>query len=196
MSAAASKVVKKNAETTDFEKQVAAAFQDLESQQAELREDLKQVFISSAIQFQATFRDQQRRAILITLHFKSRNAERKIHSNLVAELERRFKLPVIIVFQRTILPKYLKQKGQQRRPRSRTLTAVHDAILEDILHPYCILGRRMRVKVNGNKLFKVLLDPKDKPLLEDKCDTLAAVYRTLTNKEVVFEFPESREFPN
>jgi small subunit ribosomal protein S7e len=196
MSAATSKVVKKNAETTDFEKQVAAAFQELESQHSGLREDLKQVFIASAIQFQATFREQQRRAILITLHYKSQQSERKIHSTLVAELEKRFKLPVVIVFQRTILPKFLKMKGQQRRPRSRTLTAVHDAILEDILFPFDILGRRMRVKVNGNKIFKVLLDPKDRSLLEDKCETLAAVYRTLTNKEVVFEFPQNREFPN
>lgn len=155
MSAQTSKIVKKGAETTDFEKQVAAAFQELESQHAELREDLKQVFIASAIPFQATFREQVRKAVLITLHYKSKTAERKIHSNLVQELERKFKLPVVVVFQRTILPKYLKQKGQQSRPRSRTLTVVHDAILEDILHPYDILGRRTRVKVNGSKLFKV-----------------------------------------
>ena len=189
-------VTKKEAGSSDFEKLVAAAFQELQAQHAELREDLKQVFIASAVQFQATFREQTRRAVLITLHFKSKTAERKIHQSLVQELERKFKLPVVIIFQRTILPKYLKQKGQQRRPRSRTLTAVHDAVLEDLLFPHDILGRRIRVKVNGNKLFKVLLDPKDREVLEDRAETLAAVYRTLTNKEVVFEFPLSREFPN
>lgn len=187
---------KKEASSSDFEKLVSAAFQELQTQHTELREDLKQVFIASAVQFQATFREQTRRAVLITLHFKSRAAERKIHQTLVQELEKKFKVPVVIVFQRTILPKYLKMKGQQRRPRSRTLTAVHDALLEDVLFPFDILGRRTRVKVNGSKLFKVLLDPKDREVLQDKAETLAAVYRTLTNKEVVFEFPLSREFPN
>jgi len=187
---------KKEASSSDFEKLVSAAFQELQAQQAELREDLKQVFIASAVHFQATFREQTRRAVLITLHFKSRAAERKIHQTLVQELEKKFKVPVVIVFQRTILPKYLKMKGQQRRPRSRTLTAVHDALLDDVLFPFDILGRRTRVKVNGSKLFKVLLDPKDREVLQDKAETLAAVYRTLTNKEVVFEFPLNREFPN
>lgn len=191
-----SAATKKPTPSSDFEKLVATAFQELQTQHADLREDLKQVYIASAVQFQATFREQTRKAVLITLHFKSRTAERKIHQSLVQELERRFKQPVLIVFQRTILPKYLKQKGQQRRPRSRTLTAVHDAVLEDLLFPYDILGRRTRVKVNGSKLFKVLLDPKDRETLQDRADTLAAVYRTLTNKEVVFEFPLSREFPN
>ena len=39
--------------------------------------------------------------------------------------------------------------------RKEALDADIDAILEDILHPYDILGRRTRVKVNGSKLFKV-----------------------------------------
>eukprot|EP01050_Picozoa_sp_SAG11_P001058 SAG11_NODE_43_length_20795_cov_11.860456_6_plen_70_part_00 len=54
------------------------------------------------------------------------------------ELEKKFSGKiVVIVGQRKIQAK--EQKGErlakQKRPRSRTLTAVHDAILEDLVYP-------------------------------------------------------------
>ena len=38
---------------------------------------------------------------------------------------------------------------------SRTLTAVHDAILEDLVYPAEIVGKRIRVKLDGSRLIKV-----------------------------------------
>jgi small subunit ribosomal protein S7e len=41
------------------------------------------------------------------------------------------------------------------RPCTRTLTAVHDAILEDVVYPAEIVGKRVRYHADGAKVMKV-----------------------------------------
>ena len=65
---------------------------------------------------------------------------------------------------------------------------MHDAVLEDLVYPTEIVGKRTRVKVDGSKTIKVFLDAKDATSLEYKLDTFSAVYRKLTGKNVAFEF--------
>merc|ERR1712113_135924 len=100
---------------------------------------------------------------------------------------------VVIIAQRTILNKNCRRSKRITgpRPRSRTLTAVHDAILEDLVYPAEIVGKRIRIKLDGSRLIKVHLDRNQMTNVEHKIDTYSAVYKKLTGKDVNFEFPES-----
>merc|ERR1712007_375944 len=106
-----------------------------------------------------------------------------IQGRLIRELEKKFsRKHVVFVANRTILDKNFRRKGLEVRPRSRTLTAVHESILEDVVGPTEIFGKRTRISVDGSKILKVLLDPKDKDKenVENKMATFAAVYKKLT----------------
>jgi len=76
---------------------------------------------------------------------------------LTRELEKKFSdRHVVFVAQRRMLSKpTLTSRVKQKRPRSRTLTNVHEKILEDLVYPTEIVGKRTRVAVDGSKLLKV-----------------------------------------
>lgn len=80
---------------------------------------------------------------------------------------------------------------KQKRPRSRTLTAVHENILSDLVFPAEVVGKRIRYKHDGKQLLKVHLDRGQQTNVEHKIDTFMSVYKKLTGKAVTFEFPES-----
>merc|ERR1712220_35750 len=133
-----------------------------------------------------------KKAIIIMVPFIQLAKFRKIQPKLVRELEKKFSgRHVVFVANRRILKKPAKnnQVKRQKRPFSRTVTAVHTAILEDLTYPVEIVKKRTRVRSDTTKLLKVYLDPKEQQHVETKVDTFAAVYKRLTGKEIAFEFP-------
>ena len=115
--------------------------------------------------------------------------------SLTRELEKKFSdRQVLFLASRRILPRPKRSNRSrtsqtQKRPRSRTLTAVHDAILTDLVYPVEIVGKRTRTKEDGSKLLKVVLDEKERGGVDHRLDTYSEVYRKLTGRGVAFEFP-------
>ena len=165
---------------------VAQALFDLEAQNNELKADLKDLYINGAQEVDIS---PSRQAVVIQVPFRLLKAFHKIQQRLVRELEKKFSgKDVVLVANRRINP--VPKSGFARaRPRSRTLTAVHANLLEDLVYPTEIVGKRQRYRLDGSRLLKVYLDPKDRNTTEYKLDTFAGVYKKMTGKEVTFEFP-------
>ena len=198
MFTARTKIIKDNGqEPTDLEDDVAKALFELQEQaEAEMKVYLRDLAFSSAREVDV---NANKKAVIIIVPYRLLAKYHKrlltnacLQTRLVRELEKKFSGKIVVIIgQRRILnkPKKNERLSKQKRPRSRTLTAVHDAILEDLVYPTQIVGKRLRVTVDGQKTLKVLLDPGKATELEYKLDAYATVYRKLTNQEAIFEFP-------
>ena len=125
-----------NATPSDIEKEVAVQLTALEKSASDLKADLKDLYFLSAKEVDVG--KSKTKALIITVpykllkYFHRQNAP----SRIVVEIEKKLNdTHVVIVGHRTILNKnYNRITGAKRpRPRSRTLTHVQEAILEDIV---------------------------------------------------------------
>ncbi|CAF1560824.1 unnamed protein product [Rotaria socialis] len=184
------KIVKSGSEPpTALELDVSQQFTELEGN-AQFKGQLRELYITGAKKVELS---DGRSALVIYIPVPKVKNFQRVHSLLVSELEKKYNQTVVLLGQRRILPKpnrKSKTQSKQKRPRNRTLTAVHDAILHDLVYPAEITGKRIRIKLDGSRLFKVHLDKNQQTLVENKVPAFQSIYKKLTGKDVHFEFPE------
>merc|ERR1712001_566736 len=152
-------------EPDEIEKQISQALLDLEVN-SDLKAALRELHITAAKEVDCA---EGKKSLVIFVPVPQLKAFQKIQTK----------------------PTRKANKLKQKRPRSRTLMAVHNAILDDLVYPAEIVGKRIRIRLDGSRLFKVHLDKTQQTNIEHKTETFASVYKKLTGKEVNFEFPEA-----
>jgi small subunit ribosomal protein S7e len=176
---------------TDLEEKVDADLIAIENSPTndDIKAVLADIFFLGATQMR--LKDTGRESILLSLPYKLLTKYKMVAGRLVRDLEKKFSgQHVVVIAHRTIAPERPRtgKKVTGLRPRSRTLTAVHECLLEDLVSPGEIVGKRTRVKMDGSKTLNVLLDPKDAGNLENKFETFEVVYKKLTGKDAKFSF--------
>lgn len=175
---------------SELETQIAQTLLDLEAT-SDIKAQLRELHITGAREV-----DLQggKKAIILFVPVPQLKSFQKIQSRLVRELEKKFSgKHFVVVAQRKILPKPTRKTrnaSKQKRPISRTLTTVHENTLNDLVYPAEIVGKRIRIKLDGSKLIKVHLDKSQQTTVEHKVETFTSIYKKLTGKDVHFEFRE------
>jgi len=173
---------------TAFETQISQYLLDLEANN-DLKTQLQELFVNEAKEMEVG----GKHIIVLYVPPPQLKSWQKTHVRVVRELEKKLGgRPVIFIAKRRMLPKPTRKtvKLSQKRPRSRTLTAVHENMLADIVFPAEIVGKRIRVKHDGSRLIKIHLDKASQTNVEHKVEVFASLYKKLTGKAVAFEFPE------
>jgi small subunit ribosomal protein S7e len=157
--------------------------------------EIKGLQLTKAIELHVS-EDKREKPVIIM--FVPYHLLKTLHNNakkLYIELEKKLRATVLLVVSRTIQSRWIKVlcwitqlRKSQKRPHSRTLTAVHEAILDDLVLPSSIVGKRQRVRLDGSSYLKVSLDKVDAHLMEGRVNAIKAAYKLLTNKVIEIDF--------
>lgn len=166
-----------------LEQQVGGAFVEAVNHlDAEGKKLAAHIFITKATEI--AFQKDKSFILIYVSYRSSKVLLTPVYKKLVTELEKRLKKTVLVLSTRKIASRWIKENRTQKRPNSRTLSAVYSAILDELLLPGIIIGFRTRVRLDGSSFSKVTLDKNEQHFLEERVEAIKAAYRRLTNRDI------------
>jgi len=117
-----------------------------------------------------------------------------LYKKIVSELEKKLKATVLLVAARNIQSRWVKKNRTQKRPFSRTLTSVQEATLEELLLPGNIISDRVRVRLDGTQVRKIILDKTEQHFLEERTEAIKNAYKRLTTRDIEISFDKEPVF--
>ena len=160
--------------------QVTTAF----AQIAAGNDALKSLKIVSVKEVQA----EDGKIVLITVPYKQIKAFQKLQTSFIPELEKKLDAQVSILGQHRAFPKTPEHGRRYKAIRNygRTLKSVREALLDDLVFPAAIVGKRTTYSLDGKQVLKVILERHDGGV-EERLNRYAAAYNRLTGLNTVFE---------
>lgn len=180
---------KNRASVNEITKTLTTVFSKIQDSDQKLKKDLEHLKIENANEIAV---GTDKRCYLVQVNESSIKNLHNVHAEITRRLEDHFSTPVVIVpARKKINGKLFRKFRSSKVPRDKTLTAVYDAYLEDLLYPATIVGKRIRYPKGKSRVFKVYVDHLDKETIEYKTNAIVACYKGLTNRELVIQFQAS-----
>ena len=138
--------------------------------------------------------DKSGKCYLVFLNTPNPAAFKTRHEFLLKKFEDNFSAPVVLVpFRKRVNGNTYRRFQGTKVPRDRTLSAVFDSYLEDLLFPAIIVGKRIRFPQGKARQFKVIVDGVDKEKIDYKAESIIVCYKALTNRCLHIEYTEAKE---
>ena len=170
---------------SELESDVAKALYDLQLKHKTLKVHLPSFHINTAKEVETP----KKKGLVVFYPLRYVMLVRRVQKTLTAELEKRFAgRVVVLVAQRKIAKRPNDVYKLQKVQRSRTSTAVNEAILDDLLAPCNIVARRWKMNTDGSKRMKVFLDAREKKKTAGRIAVVEALYKKLTHRHVSIGF--------
>jgi small subunit ribosomal protein S7e len=180
--------IEKKGEANPLEQQVAAALTDIvNSSEDAQRAALSNLKITGV-------KDVEKdgvRVYIVSVPYKQIALYHGADADLVPELEKKLgNVQAIIVAKRRAFPKRPVRGRPCRaiRATGRTLRSVQDALLDDVVYPTAIVGKRTHYDAAGKQVLHIFLDAHDRTQAEERLSAFAVAYTRLTGRKTVFQF--------
>ena len=173
--------------------EVNKIIKDYANSNSELRDLLNQLTIRKVREFAVTENNKTvEKALLVYLPFAFHQKQPQAVVRLMSEIRKKKSVQVFMTAQRTMV--HPRGGYKQKIPRSRTLTAVYESLLDDLISPADILGKRIRHRLGGAQIWKIQLNVDNKGFLQPRLAAITQIYRAITRRELSFEFVEERNY--